>query len=140
MTATVRPALLLLVVGAGLFLAIACANVTNLLLSRVGTRAREFATRAALGADRFRLLRQVVTESVVFSLVGGILGLFLGWVLVTAVHSFAPEDFPRRHVVCRRGWLRRGLRRFDRGGAPRAATDRRRCRQRDAGRRCPQHG
>ena len=95
MTANVRPALLLLVVGAGLVLAIACANVTNLLLSRVSTRAREFATRAALGADRRRLLRQVVTESVVFSLVGGVLGLFVGWVFTTAVRSLAPEDFPR---------------------------------------------
>ena len=95
MTANVRPALLLLVVGAGLVLAIACANVTNLLLSRVSTRAREFATRAALGADRRRLLQQVVTESVVFSLVGGVLGLFVGWVLTTAVRPLAPEDFPR---------------------------------------------
>ena len=95
MTANVRPALLLLVAGAGLVLTIACANVTNLLLSRVSTRAREFATRAALGADRRRLLRQVVTESVVFSLVGGVLGLFVGWVFITAVRSLAPEDFPR---------------------------------------------
>ena len=105
MTANVRPALVLLVVGAGLFLAIACANVTNLLLSRVSTRAREFATRAALGADRRRLLRQAVTESVVFSLVGGVLGLFLGWVLVTAVHSFAPEDFPRLHDIRADTWF-----------------------------------
>jgi len=95
MTANVRPALLLLVAGAGLLLAIACANVTNLLLSRMSTRAREFATRAALGARRRRLLRQVVTESVVFSLVGGVLGLFLGWVCTTTVRSLAPEDFPR---------------------------------------------
>ena len=95
MTANVRPALLLLVAGAGLVLAIACANVTNLLLSRVSTRAREFATRAALGAGRRRLLRQVLTESVVFSVVGGFLGLFVGWVLTTAVQSLAPADFPR---------------------------------------------
>ena len=95
MTANVRPALLLLVVGAGLVLAIACANVTNLLLSRVSTRAREFATRAALGAGRRRVLQQIVTESVVFSLVGGVLGLFVGWVFTTAVRSLAPEDFPR---------------------------------------------
>ena len=99
MTANVRPALLLLVVGAGLVLAIACANVTNLLLSRVSTRAREFATRAALGADRRRLLQQVVTESVVFSLVGGVLGLFVGWVLTTPVRSLAPEDFPRLQAI-----------------------------------------
>ena len=95
MTLNVRPALLLLVVGAGLLLAIACANVTNLLLSRASTRGREFATRAALGAGRRRLLRQVLTESVVFSLVGGVPGLFVGWVLTTAVQSLAPADFPR---------------------------------------------
>ena len=99
MTASVRPALLLLLAGAGLVLAIACANVTNLLLSRVSTRAREFATRAALGAGRRRLLQQVVTESVVFSLVGGVLGLFAGWVFITAVRSLAPEDFPRLEDV-----------------------------------------
>ena len=95
MTANVRPALLLLVFGAGLLLAIACANITNLLLSRVSTRAREFATRAALGAGRRRLLRQVLTESVMFSLVGGVLGLLVGWVLTAAVQSLAPADLPR---------------------------------------------
>ena len=99
MTANVRPALLLLVVGAGLVLMIACANVTNLLLSRMSVRSREFATRAALGGNRRRLLQQILTESVVLSLFGGALGLFVGWVFVTAVRALAPEGFPRLQEI-----------------------------------------
>lgn len=95
LTATVRPALLVLAVGIGLVLLIACANVTNLFLSRGVARGREMALRAALGAGRTRLLRQLLVESLLLSAVGGALGVFLGWMLTRAVPALAPENFPR---------------------------------------------
>jgi predicted permease len=105
MTGRIRPALLLLAAGIVVVLLIACANVANLFLSRSAARSRELAVRAALGAGRRRLLRQLLTESLVISLAGGALGIFTGWALTSAVPAFAPQGFPRLDDVRVDGWF-----------------------------------
>ncbi len=94
-----RPFLLSLLGAVAFVLLIACVNVANLLLVRSDARRKELAIRSALGASRARLARQALTESFIFTLVGGTLGVAVGIVAVRALVSIAPADLPRLNDV-----------------------------------------
>ncbi|WP_109484946.1 ABC transporter permease [Occallatibacter savannae] len=94
-----RQLLFVLLGAVGIVLLIACVNAANLLLARASARQREIAVRLAMGAPRIRVVRQLLTESLLISVIGGAVGLALAFGGVRALVALLPSDFPRAHDI-----------------------------------------
>jgi predicted permease len=95
LVANTRTRLFVLLAAVALVLVIACVNVANLLLARLAARSRELAIRAAIGAGRGRIIRQVLTECLVLAVAGGVAGVFFAWWAVPVLIAYAPAGIPR---------------------------------------------
>jgi putative ABC transport system permease protein len=98
-TAAARPALIAIIAAATVLLLIACVNVANLLLARTRRRREEFALRSALGAERGRLVRQLITESVVLGVIGGVLAIFVARMGVSALVLLSPPGLSQPELI-----------------------------------------